>query len=291
MSVPLVARRVKKGAIDTLTAYFYDGGESPVDKGAVSVSVASDDGTVLQTGAATNTSGTYTFALSLAATAAIDLLTVTWTSGTETLTTYVEVVGGFYFELAELRAMNDLGSDTAYPTARLRAARDWIEGRIDQACNASFVRRYARDRWASWAGDTRLVLRDSAWPRRLLSVTVAGTAQDVSTLAVTPYGEVTYSTGLPWLVYGWQAVDVRYEAAYVDVCPPDLHDAALQAARWRLISTDGQSGIPSRATSLTNEFGNVQLATARTGDRPTGIPDVDAVIVDWARRTKVPGLA
>lgn len=287
----MVARRVKMGAIDTLTAHFYDGGEDPVDKGAVTVSVASDSGAVLQTGSATDTAGEYTFTLSLAATAAIDLLTVTWTSSTETLTTYVEVVGGFYFELAELRAMNDLSSATTYPTDRLRAARDWIEGRIDQACNASFVRRYARDRWAAWAGDTRLILRDAAWPRRLLSVSLGGTTQDVSGLAVTPYGELTYASGLPWLVYGWQTVDVRYEAAYLDVCPPDLHDVALQAARWRLISTDGQSGIPSRATSLTNEFGNVQLATARAGDRPTGIPDVDAVIVDWSRRTKVPGLA
>lgn len=282
--------RVRKGTTATLTTFFYDNGETIIDKGAVTVSVASDTGTVLQSGAATNTSGTYTFALTTAATIAIDRLTVTWTSGTEVQTTFVDVVGGFYFELAELRAAQDLSSTTTYPTERLRTARTWIENIIDQEVNASFVRRYNRDRFAAYSALPSLVLRGAAYAQALLSISINGTAVSLTGLTVDPFNRIVLTTGFPWVTYGFGVVDVRYEAAWSDTCPADLHDVALQAARWRLISTDGVSGIPSRATSLTNEFGNVQLSTAGNR-RPTGIPDVDAVIMSYADQIRIPGMA
>lgn len=297
-------RRVRKGATDTLTAYFYDGGETPVDKGAVTVSVASDLGTVLQSGGATNTTGTYTFALSATATAALDRLTVTWTSGTEAQQTFVEVVGGFYFELAELRAMNDMSAVT-YPTERLRAARQWIEFIIDKEVNASFVRRYSRDNF-NFARDPfvatgnigidiqpyrAFTLREQ-YAKAILSLSVAGvalTAPQLAAITVDPVNRIVRLDGGPWS-YGYGVVDVRYEAAFTDTCPSDLHDVSLQAARWHLISTDGASGIPNRATSITNDLGNIQLSTAGNR-RPTGIPDVDAVIMAYADQVRVPALA
>jgi hypothetical protein len=285
-------RRVKKGTTATLTTYFYDDGENPIDKGAVTVSVASDLGAVLQSGSATNTSGTYTFALTTASTAAIDLLTVTWTSSTEVQTTLVEIVGGFYFELNELRALNDLSSPATYSTSKLMDARRWIEDIIDQNVNASFVRRYARDTFAAYALQPRLKLRNAAYAQKLLSVSVAGAQQSLSNLTLDHNNTIVLTAqGTPWVLYGLGIVDVRYEAAWSDNCPGDLRSVALQAARWRLISTDGQSGIPNRATSITNEFGNVQLATAKVGDRPTGIPDVDAVILSYRDQVLVPGFA
>lgn len=301
-------RRVRKGATDTLTALFYDGGETIVDKGVVTYSVASDLGTVLQSGTATNTAGTYTFPLGTTATAAIDRLTVTWTSGTEVQQTFVEVVGGFYFDLAELRASQDLSSAVTYPTERLRGARQWIETIIDSAVSTSFVRRYNRE-LLNFASDsalryvgarrgsfsptsTTVVLRDRPFIQTLLSISIGGVALTAPQLALVTVDEgnrLVTTDGLAW-PGGFGLVDVRYEAGFTDTCPSDLHDVALQAARWRLMSTDGASGIPSRATSLTNEFGNVQLSTAGNR-RPTGIPDVDAVIMSYADQVKVPGIA
>ena len=289
-----VDRRVRKGATDTLTAYFYDGGETAVDKGAVTVSVASDSGTVLHSGSATNTTGVYTFGLSTAATAAIDRLTVTWTAASETQTTYVDVVGGFYFELNELRAMADM-SIAAFNTERLRNARQWIEEIIDQATGTSFVRRYARDFFNQSPTYDQFVTRFMLLTpntRRIISATVNGTAltsPQLAGLTIDPVNRIVMSDGSTW-PYGYRVVDIRYEAGLTDTCPGDLHDVALQAARWRLISTDGESGIPSRATSLTNQFGNVQLSTAGNR-RPTGIPDVDAVIMSYADQYKVGAIA
>ena len=298
-------RRVRKGAIDTLTAYFYDGGEAPLDKGVVTVTVTSDAGTVLQSGTATNAAGTYTFALTTASTVAIDLLTVTWAAVGETLTQQVEIVGGFYFDLADLRAMNDLSSSTTYPTERLRNARQWIEAVIDQAVDAPFVRRYARDTF-NFARDPftttgnigidiqpykAFTLRQQ-YAKAILSVSVAGvalTAPQLAAVTVDPANRIVRTDGGPWS-YGYGVVDVRYEVAVFDVCPADLRDVALQAARWRLIQTDGQSGIPSRATSITNDFGNVQLSTPGAR-KPTGIPDVDVVIMSYADQFRVPSLA
>lgn len=282
-----VDRQVKKGSTDTLTAVFYDGGEVPVDKGAVTVSVASDVGTVLQTGSATNSSGTYTFTLNTTATANLDRLAVTWTASTAVQTTHVDVVGGFYFDLADLRAMKDLSSMSTYPTDRLRAARAWIEEIIDRQCGTSFVHRYHRDIRTRVHG-----LLSKPYTRSLLSVTVDDATVDLDTIALDDVGAIWWAgTGSRWCPAGYTS-DIRYTAGWADACPGDLRDVALQAARWRLISTDGQSGIPSRATSITNEFGNVTLATASAEyNRPTGIPDVDAVIVDWARRVRVPAVA
>ena len=286
----LANRRVRKGGTDTITAAFYGGGETAATRGSVTVTVTSDTGATLATGSASEDGSThvYSYSLTTAATAAIDLLTVTWASASETITTHVEVVGGFYFDLADLRAMNDIsGQTTKYPTDSLRRARDWIEDIIDGTVNAPFVRRYFRDQF-NWTPN--LVLRQP-YGRALLSMSVNGTAVsggDLAALTIDSSGRiVTAATGVQ--SYRTGLVDIRYEAAVMDSCPADLREVALQAARWHLIATDGQSGIPSRATSITNEFGNVNLTTA-SKDRPTGIPDVDAVILNYAKQYRIPGI-
>ena len=135
-----------------------------------------------------------------------------------------------------------------------------------------------------------VILRRRQYAKALLTVTVAGTSVSLSGIQLDPYNRLVVTQGYPWLMYGFGVVDVRYEAAYTDTCPGDLREAASQAARFRLLQTDGASGIPNRATSMTNEFGNVQLSTAGK-DRPTGIPDVDAVINSYAQQARIPGLA
>jgi len=63
------------------------------------------------------------------------------------------------------------------------------------------------------------------------------------------------------------------------------------AARVHLISKDGASGIPDRATAITNDFGNVSLATPGVRGSIVGIPEVDQTINAWAQRVRTPAIA
>jgi hypothetical protein len=287
------SRRVRKGTTDTLTTAFYDGGEKPVDKGAVTVTVTGELGTTLATGPATLDAAVYTFVLPAAATVALDRLTVTWVATTATTTSTVEVVGGFYFELAELRQMSNIQS--TYNTERLRAARDWIENVIDGECESSFVRRYATDTFNPYSEPRHghpLLLRTS-YGQALLSVAVAGvqlTGPQLAELAIDKLtNEVMATSGYPY-VTGASLITVRYEAGWSDTCPPDLSAVSLSAARSWLLATDGESGTPARARSITNQFGNMQLSTAGR-DHPTGYDDVDAVIIAYRDAVRQGGIA
>ena len=81
---------------------------------------------------------------------------------------------------------------------------------------------------------------------------------------------------------------MTYTAGYSAAPPADLKQAALRAARNWLLTGDAWSGADTRATSITNDYGNIQLSVASADGRPTGLPDVDATITAWARRVRVP---
>jgi hypothetical protein len=107
----------------TLSQQWYEDG-AVVDPGSVTVGITRADGTVLvAAGAATTGSGTgaRTYNLTTTHTALLDRLTVTWTSTLKgTLLSYVEVVGGFWFSLAELRAIRGLVGHHRLPDQRPR---------------------------------------------------------------------------------------------------------------------------------------------------------------------------
>src|SRR5690349_8723938 len=96
--------RILRGTPGTLSKQWYEDGV-PVDPGTVTVEITRADGTSLvAAGAATTGSGSTprAFALTTTHTALLDRLTVTWTSTAKgTLTSVVEVVGGYLFNLAE----------------------------------------------------------------------------------------------------------------------------------------------------------------------------------------------
>jgi hypothetical protein len=129
----------------TLSQQWYEDG-AVVDPGTVTVGITRADGTVLvAAGTATTGSGTgaRTYNLTTTHTALLDRLTVTWTSTLKgTLLSYVEVVGGFWFSLAELRAIRGLTDTTDYPTSDLAAMRTTVEDAIEEYTGA-LVPRYA----------------------------------------------------------------------------------------------------------------------------------------------------
>lgn len=193
-----------------------------------------------------------------------------------------------YFSLSELRALPQMSDTSRYPDDRLVAARDYVEALIERVCRTSFI---ARTKTATvtnpYGGSSSLLMLPDSWVLSVTSGTLDGVALDVSTLRVS--SGVVYRASTSWPGYG-STFTLTYQAGWSEQCPPDLKEAALTAARARLVAVDGRSGVPANALSISNEFGNVQLATPGPMT-PTGIPDADAVIMGYREVTMISGVA
>jgi hypothetical protein len=191
-----------------------------------------------------------------------------------------------YFTLAELNELPNM-QEIRYSDARKEAAAAYIVGIIEREVDAYFVSRTVTDERHS-GGEVEIFLEKN----HVLSVTSATVGGDAvtDTLHVTASGILTrFPTGSSYPTVWPQGCDnvlVTYEAGYSATPPDDIKEAALQATRWRLMATNSNSDLNARQTSMTNEMGGtVQFAVAGT-DRPTGYPEVDAVIVGWRKQLK-----
>lgn len=264
--------------------------ETAVDAGDVTVTVTNQAGTTVVSGPATSTStGFYTFPV--AAQTALGTLTVLWAGSLLSQTTQVDVIGSPIFNLPDLRAADKAFADTAkFPTAALSAARNAVMDEFARICGRSFVPK--GNTFTTMLDNTGFLLLPHSDVTKLVSVTIDGVAQDVTTLQLDPIGKVT---GLPSLQMatlsqiwdgsigsgspgpGLTVTTYEYGFAYV---PNDLYRAAVQRARFILASI--ASGIPDRATSfVATEGGSFTLATPGSGIWQTGIPDVDAVLARY----------
>lgn len=291
--------RVQRTAAATLTRTFYLD-ETPTDcSGAVSVAVTRLDGSSVTSGTASHTgatgSGQYTYTLpggptaGTSATWQLDTLQVSWTGSiggaTVTLTDIVEVVGGFYFGLAEARASDSAISDPVkYPTAALAAARIQVEQECEEICYRAFVPRFRRVLLNGTGRDT-IVTPDPdlrALRAASISYTTGGdlqalSATDIARTVIGADGLLTRQYGLPW-PYGRGNVLSEYEYG-LDMPPEELRVAAMK--RLRSVLTAKSSGIPDRVSSYTTQEGSTYRVT-QPGRRSTGIPDVDAVYARYA---------
>lgn len=288
--------RVLQGSRSVVHITLFDGETATDSTTAVTVEVLRDNGTVaVVAGAATTNEtglGAYSYALTPAVLAELDVLTIRWSAtiggSAQVFTTQVEVVGGFYFSPADLRALPGLHDQARFPTTMLVEQRDRVETLFERVLRTSVVGRYRR-RVVDGTGDFRLALPE-IYVRRLIGVTIDDDALDAGELAdvhVSPAGILTRRSYEPF-TWGYGNVDVRYVVQATDAVPADLAEAALSLARQRLLAVE--SNIPSRARSISNEFGNINLAFA-TVERPTGIDDVDAVLVGWRDRLAVSAVA
>lgn len=267
--------QVLRNTARTLQATFYVD-ETPTDAtGAVTVTITRADGTALATAAATTADGEGVYSYTLAAQANLDILTVAWTgtwggvASTPAVHT-VEIVGGHYLSIRDLRTTNNLGDTAKFPTEKLEQARMWFEHRVEDYVGIAFVPRYRRD---TLDGSGTRTLTLSRWPlRRLLSVTVDGVTQTTTTWAKPTTAVLDQVTGT--FTLGAQNVVVAYEYG-LDAPPQQLRDAAKTAIRDHLL---GNYSGP-RAFLEQGEFGIVRLSQPGP-DRPFGIPEVDAVLND-----------
>lgn len=196
-----------------------------------------------------------------------------------------------YFTTAELRALPDMNDTARFPDAKLTEAHDWIVAVIERECETSFIVKTATNERRSGGGVDYLRLQN-AYARTVSAVTVDSgvyTAGQVAALLVED-GYLYQADGVTWPATARGNVLVTYTYGYAEAPPADLKQAALRGARNWLLSQHAWSGVESRATSISNGDGTFTIATPGE-DRPTGWPDVDATIIAWRERVRVPKVA
>lgn len=296
---PTPDQRIVQGAPATLEVIFTDqNGEPAAAPTTVTVGVTRGNGTVLiaagtATSTDTQTTGRYTVALTTANTATLDLLTVTWTSGSAVLTRLVEIVGGVYFTVAEAR-QTDPSLTQKYSDARIIAVRREVEEECELITGVAWVPRYRRLTLDGTFSNS-LSLPDTLVPRVVRSVNltqpngspVVWTNTQLAGIYCDIDGVLRLTDGTYWPGNFWPGnLVIEVEYGY-DRPPADLKAACLLrlADRCRAFNT----GIPSRATSYTlGDLGGVYKLDQASGWK-TGIPDVDGPYQRYTRR--VPAIA
>ena len=258
--------------------------------------------------------GTYSFNLPAQATPAT--LKITW-SGDQTRVEYVDVIGRFLVDLAEIRALDGVSDTVTYPTALLAAKRDAAEDLFEQVTGA-WTSRYSLDildgdstyrraympvesSWVYEPNLSRRLMLEHKNPRVVLSVSIADPPGSAFVTDTAPTGYVGGQTQYladfyklyPWgeierslVSVGWPrgVENVRIEYLYGRLqAPQQIRDAMLVYVRHLVLNST--SRISPRATTIVNpEGGTVQLATALDWQRPTGISEVDAVLRRYDER-------
>ncbi len=288
----MIRYRAVKGNDLTLTHVFYGADEETATDatGNVTVTVEREDGTSLTggtIGSNNGTTGEYDFALTAATHLdELDELKITWTATVDSRTIteidYVNVVGGRYFTLTSLRSEPGLSNMTTFTNQELKDARDIAEDFIEQYCEHAWVPSYSRYVFDGNGGDFVLLPKISS--RRIIAATISGTAQTTSSWSVDDGGRIiTDGTRFTQAIPAGQNCVIKYEWGE-QYAPLDLQRAARKLARHLLL--DNESSIPDRARLMQTEWAMFHLDTA-SEDKPTGMPEVDSVLMRY--RAEQPG--
>lgn len=254
---------------------------------APAVSVIDSTGTAIATGTATSGTGgvgSYTYTLPSAATNALGDYIVRFTyaiSGSTYRREYpVTVYGAHLFEIDDLRSFDvSIADSSRYSAAAIRAARDEATSWLEQAAGVSFSPRAAVE-YLNGDG-TRSLLLANAPIVEISAVAIDGDWLDTADLEDVLIYE---DSGILHRDLGWdignQNVTVEYVHGMATV-DPKVKRAAMMLAVEAIVT----SGVPSRAMTQSSDLGEFRISLANVdAGRPTGIPEVDAVIALYGRR-------
>lgn len=273
-------------------------GEPVAPSAAPTVVIRDSDGTTVGSGTSTTYGSAgdhaYQFALPSAVRGTLGVYSATWsyTVGgvSSSFTETAEVVGAYLFELEELRDQyQELNSTGRYPARAIRKARDGVTGRLETAAGVAFATRRTVQ---TLSGDgTTTLLLPHVMVSALISVTIYGDdegvdlvddaldATELADVEIRGDAGVLKRTRDVWPV-GDGNIVVEYEHGYEDV-PEPVRRAAMRLAVDELVP----SAIPTRALSQSTDLGEVRFSVANPeAGRPTGDPEVDAVIATYGRR-------
>lgn len=193
-----------------------------------------------------------------------------------------------YFEVSELRALPDMDDVSKYPTTRVEEAAAYIVGVIEREVETSFVSRTIIDE--PHDGSAVQIFLDAPYVLSVTSATEDGVAvtDDLSARAGI-LRRTSSNQPVAWSE-GYGNVLVTYEAGYSVSPPDDVKEMALKGTRAHLMASAANSSINDRQTSLTAGDSVIGFVVAGQ-DRPTGYPEVDAMILGWKTRLHVAGVA
>jgi hypothetical protein len=192
-----------------------------------------------------------------------------------------------YFTLAEIRALPDV-TENGFSDAKIEAAAAHFVSIVEREIGAPMIPRSFTDT-LDGAGRTALALSQPR-VRSLTTVTVDGDSVTVGLLTANN-GVLRYLDGTTFPSTEPANVVAVYSAGEYTTCPADMKDAVMWATRDRLMSQGSQNGIDVRRTSVTNDLGGTTQFLLPGEKRPTGYPELDAVIASYVRNTASLGFA
>jgi hypothetical protein len=276
-----------------------DGEAVNLVSGVPTVSVTRDDGTVLAAPTAgAGIVGVYPVTLTAAThTTRLDWLTVTWTgtttAGVQVLSQIVEVVGGVYVTVGELRAMPALSDATKFPADVLNAKVEEFERDIaERYCGTAMVPRYQRDNLVG-NGRTSILLsktnvRTSTASLYYLagaSVDTAGNSTAFTTTNWAPAASGVLTTDgdvFTQTANGEQNLVFRYTHG-LDRPPQSIVAACKMWVRNQVLQ-DANSGSRDVMKEVNETGVLVQYSTPDwDAGRPTGMLDVDRSLNAFGR--------
>jgi hypothetical protein len=287
--------QVLRGTSATVTVTFQVNGVGQnLDSGLPAITLTRPDGTAGPASGTVTSLGAGAYSFVIAAQAEVTWLdyTAVGTVGgqPQTLRGRVEWLGATLFDIAEIRALS-IGGDTPFtssvtwPDAKLHEARSATLDEFEHFLGFSPVPRFARE----------IVDGDGSWyllvphlkAHRLLSVTVNGVAQQVSSYTLKPSGVLAATSGYTasgTFTAGVANVAVEYAHGSERVMGDGGNVAMLRAA-MRL-----QPGISSTARSITTpdgvtyDLGDMAGQVTRAGTtRRFGVPAIDSWLQEWSQ--------
>jgi len=276
--------RVLRNTAATARITFYDGDGPAEADGAVTVTVTKGDGSTLLSTSATNEVEVGEYSVVIPPQATLNFLTLTWSgtfSGTAiTVESNVEIVGGFFFSIAELRAYDKALQNTdRFTDEDLMEARREVETEFEDICGRAFVARYFREEAMAPDPEASLLWTEKPEVHNLITITVD--TVDHSDWDVY-FKRDKYSPRALVVCTGAQSIfsaeDITMEYEYgMKNVPIPIRQKALKRAKQTLIGQN--STVDERATTmLIPDVGTVNLATPGLRGSETGVPDIDVVL-------------
>jgi hypothetical protein len=262
-------------------SWYIDGVLTDPDGTATTVTITRDsDGSAIVTGGAASQLNQGVYLYSLQPQSSLDKLTVVWSATfnglAQSVTTYVDIVGGYFVTLNAIRTSPNMPDISKFTTEKLIEARQWFETLAENYCGQAFVPRYKRIRYAGSGHPTLLAdmnVRTIRSVRDYTSGTVytAYTSDELADIDVDPVGSLTRLSNV-WR-FGTRNIEIVYEHG-MDACPADMADAALDAIRRHLL--ENQTG--RTVLSVADDLGGVTRYSTPGENRPTGYAEVDRVL-------------
>lgn len=277
---------------------FFEDGVAIAADGNVTYTVTKADGTTLTSGTATHVTSPHYYKFDLAPQASLNLLTVAWTgvfSGlTQVQTDQIEVVGGYYVTLSELRALPGLADTTAYPNDTLIELRREFEDIAERYCRVAFVPRFARQRVVG-NGRTSLLLPSlpngvvpvlrrnldgtpAIYTASATDTTGTVTAFTLTNWSVTDFGQiVTDGDTLTLSTYGAANIVFEYEHG-LDSPPGQIVKAGKDYIAAKAIENAQRIGRDVLSRTDPSGFTERWSTPDWDANRPTGYLDVDRAL-------------